>query len=149
MKLTVGFIRLSKPWRNTKRGIQSFSFQTLWYVRFEDLLVVMINTLLFWLVTPCTLVDIPTFLRRFSCSEMSHLEDEGSAVIWIVKNYTWHDMTWHHSPAELNLKQQGWEPWISHFGRAYGLHNQCRSNFYLEDGGSKFLHDISIYLLQG
>ena len=71
MKLTVGFIRLSKPWRNTKRGIQSFSFQTLWYVRFEDLLVVMINTLLFWLVTPCTLVDIPTFLRRFSCSEMS------------------------------------------------------------------------------
>jgi hypothetical protein len=34
--------------------------------------VVMINTLLFWLMTPCTLVDIPTYFRRFYCSEMSY-----------------------------------------------------------------------------
>lgn len=63
---------VSEPSRNTRRGIQSFSVQTLWFVRFGVLLVETINTLLFWLMTPCTLVDIPTFLRRFSCPGMSH-----------------------------------------------------------------------------
>ena len=86
-------------------------------------------------MTLCTSVNIPTFLGRFSCSEMSHCavgylvsdiskehstfifsnkkplfwaadpEDEGTVIIWIVK--ITHTMTWHHSPMELNLKQHG------------------------------------------
>ena len=73
-------------------------------------------------MTLCTLVNTPTFLRRFSCSGVSHCavgclvsdiskeystsffrasshcfglfdsEDEGTMIIWIVKNYTHHDM---------------------------------------------------------